>query len=268
VFYDSLRVNLRKFIIDAVRPVRFRGKYRVINLFAPNQGMVTADVFGARFELDLSDWMERHIYCGSFELPETALLLDYLKPGMTVIDAGANVGYYTALAAKCVGPEGLVFAFEPSPSLFTKLSEMIARNRLTQVRAMKSGLSNTSGTQPLYHYPGKSGSISWTSPSMVSQGTGPPAATVPTTTIDEFMHQDKVDEVNLLKLNVEGWEPRILEGAEGALKGGRIKAIICEFNEYWLTRSGSSSAMLWKQIIDFGFKLQSDLGTENFFFTL
>ena len=86
-------------VISVFRPLRFRGKYRIMNRFLPKEGVRPCDVFGYRMKLDLSDWIQRNIYLGSYEQPQTSHLLAYLKPGMTFVDVGANVGYYTAMAA-------------------------------------------------------------------------------------------------------------------------------------------------------------------------
>ena len=80
--------------------------------------MRSARVFGLQFELDLADWIQRSIYFGTYEPLETRLVAAFLKPGMTVVDIGANIGYYTALAASKVGPEGRIYAIEPDARAF------------------------------------------------------------------------------------------------------------------------------------------------------
>ena len=74
--------------------------------------------------------IEKH---GIWEPGETALLLGWLGPGMTVVDVGAHVGYYTVLAARRVAPGGLVLAFEPSPRNYELLLANVWRNGLTNV---------------------------------------------------------------------------------------------------------------------------------------
>ena len=62
--------------------------------------------------------------------------------------------------------------------------------------------------------------------------------------------------MDLLKIDVEGFEPNVLRGAEGYLNRGKIRAILCEFNDYWLTMNGSSSQHLLEQIRDYGFQAE------------
>jgi hypothetical protein len=137
-------------VVSQLRPFQFRGKGRLAELVIPRTGKRNAVIFGSRFSLDLSDYLQRHMYAGSFERVESAVVRKKLRPGMTFVDVGANVGYYTALAARLVGPTGAVFAFEPSDYAFPRLSTMIDTNGLTWVRAIKYGLANVPGEKLLF----------------------------------------------------------------------------------------------------------------------
>jgi len=145
-----VRDRLIDFIVTQLRPIQFRGKGRLAELVLPRTGKRDALVFGSRFSLDLSDYMQRHIYAGSFERNESKIVRHMLRPGMTFVDVGANVGYYTALAARLVGPTGSVFAFDPSEYAFPRLSRMIEVSGLTNVRAFKCGLADTAGERLLF----------------------------------------------------------------------------------------------------------------------
>jgi hypothetical protein len=80
-----------------LRPVYFRGKGRLLNLVVGDPGERVAHVAGNCMRLDLSEYIQRSIYFGCFEPRETRLVRRWLKPGMTCVDVGANVGYYTLL---------------------------------------------------------------------------------------------------------------------------------------------------------------------------
>src|SRR5882672_7947426 len=136
-------------IIDALmdggfRNVRFRGKARLAKLL-PLCGRRTATVFGARMILDLADHIERHVYLGSYEPLNVHRFMRTLRPGDTVFDVGANIGFFTALAARRVGASGRVLAFEPHPLNFAALSEMVTRNGLRCVIPLAVGLDETNG---------------------------------------------------------------------------------------------------------------------------
>jgi hypothetical protein len=86
-------MGLADHTIAALRPLRFRGKNRLLGWLLPDKGIREARVFGYRVELDLGDFIQRMVYLGSYERHETGLVARYLRRGMTVVDAGANIGY-------------------------------------------------------------------------------------------------------------------------------------------------------------------------------
>jgi len=245
-------------IVRAARPLRFKGKHRLLGLITPQSGMRSARIFGARFDLDLSDWIQRSIYFGTLERDETRIVRRYLKPGMTVLDVGANVGYYTALAAFSVGNTGSVYAIEPSPREFIRLQRLISDNSLN-ARAFNFGLDEKVGTQSLYEIPGSSNRA----PTMVEHGGYPPIATIPVRRLDDLIEEWGLHKIDLLKIDVEGWEPRVFAGARRALSCGQIRAILCEFNEVWLRATGSSARALWQMLADFGYKPIQQVSAER-----
>ena len=259
-----IRSVIRRVIVNAARSLRFRGKYRVFTRLAPRQGIVTADVFGSQFRLDLSDWIQRGIYLGTYERNETALVLGYLKPGMTVIDVGANCGYYTALAASRIGPHGRIFAIEPSPRPFMRLQSMIVDNHIP-ASAFDFGVGDVAGEFGIYQSPNTTNDTA----TMVPNGGLAPVATVRIRTLDDCIDEWQLGSVDLLKIDVDGWEPRILKGAQRAMREHRIKAVLCEFCEEWLRQVGSTRASLAKVFSDCGYVAHSnDPRLDNYLFTL
>ena len=246
--------------IALIRPFRFRGKYRLLNLVTPNEGIRNARVFGLLFELDLGDWIQRSIYLGTFEPLETRLVAGFLAPGMTVIDVGANVGYYTALAASRVGSKGRIFAIEPGARAFARLESLIAKNHLP-ARAFNIGLGEKSGEEHLYQSPDSRNDT----PTMIAHGGFAPTATVQIRRLDDCLDEWQVTHVDLLKIDVEGWEPRVFEGASRALTSGRIDASLCEFNDFWLRAAGSSAQALWKMLMAFGFHPTHEVDIDRLF---
>ncbi len=88
---------------------------------------------------------------GTWEPFETKLLLGLLSPGSVFLDVGANIGYFTLLAARMVGPGGQVFAFEPEPENFRLLQANLALNEVTgRVHAVMAGLNDTEAIGRLY----------------------------------------------------------------------------------------------------------------------
>jgi FkbM family methyltransferase len=245
--------------IALVRPFRFRGKYRLLNRFAPNEGIRDARCFGLQFELDLADWIQRSIYLGTYEPLETGLVAGFLTLGMTVVDVGANVGYYTALAASKVGSKGRIFAIEPDAWAFRQLENLIAKNHLP-VCAVNIGLGERSGVvEHLYQAPDSRNNT----PTMVAHGGYAPKATVRIRSLDDCLDEWQVDHVDLLKIDAQGWEPQVFAGASRSLAAGRIDAILCEFNDHWLRAAGSSAQGLWKTLMSLGFHPTHDVDVDR-----
>ncbi len=84
-----------------------------------------------------------------YEPYESKLVRNYLKPGMTVYNIGANLGYYTLLASECVGSEGKVFAFEPAPENFELLKRTVSENKLPNVELFSSAVGAAKGAATL-----------------------------------------------------------------------------------------------------------------------
>src|SRR5262249_15912979 len=96
-------------------------------------------------------WISAPLLRGQpYEPFETELLLGHLNPGDVVLDLGANLGYYTLLFARRVGPTGKVFAFEPDPDNFALLEENVARNGYDNMVLARKAASDKSGTAQLY----------------------------------------------------------------------------------------------------------------------
>lgn len=242
-------------LTNTLRPHPFRGKLRLLDSLTPRQGRREASIFNLRMELDLSDSIQRNIYLGTYEPGETQEVRRWLKPGMTFVDAGANVGYFTALAATCVGPTGRLFSCEPQPDSFRRLTAMLERNALSQVRAFPWGLSSDEGEVSLYLAPEAGGDQNAT---MVPHA-GARTITVQVRTLDACAREWAVERIDLLKIDVEGHEPKVFRGAAQLLAERRIRAILCEFNDFWLTRAGSSAAELYAELRRFGFN--DEIGT-------
>lgn len=239
---------LREALIDMLRPYHFRGKLRLLGGIAPRRGERTARVFGYDMRLDLAEAIQRWIYLGAFEPQETAVVRRWLRPGMTFVDVGANVGYFTLLAASRVGPEGRVFSVEHSPYAFERLTDTVRTNRLSHVQAFRMGLSSAAGELPLYVPPASDG---FHSPTM-SAG-WETSVTVPVRRLDDSLDEWGVESVDLMKLDVEGHESHILEGAAASLAAGRIRAVLVEFNDHWLRQQGSSPGALHDTLVRAGF---------------
>jgi|HubBroStandDraft_4_1064222.scaffolds.fasta_scaffold108375_2 FkbM family methyltransferase len=230
----------------------FRGKQRLINLLCPRDPSRQFEVFGFSMALDLRDGIQRDVFLERYEREETALVRRVLQPGMTVIDAGANIGYYTALAASIVGVRGKVFAFEPSPYAYGRLAEWIKENGVRQVSAFNMGLGDHDGTLDLYVPPESYGNHD---PSVVEYCSGMNRITVPIRRLESVIEEFDLLCVDFMKVDVEGYEPMLLRGCERFLRSGKVRYLLCEFNDKLLSMAGSSSNELETYLVNLGFRV-------------
>jgi len=145
-----------------------------------------------------------------------------------VFDVGANEGQWSSYAMS-VNPTAKIFAFEPHPQTYARLV-----SKLPNVRAFNLGLGERQGPLMLHDYAEGSGSSHASFVDGVIENVhGRKAATlqVEVTTLDEIASAEGVDEINLLKIDVEGMELAVLRGAQRLLERGAVKRIQFEFNE-------------------------------------
>ena len=235
-------------VADLVRDTKFRGKLRLLEAITPTSGKRTCSVFGCRMTLDLAEYNQRRAYFGCHEEAEIQMLRRWLRPGMVVVDVGANLGYHTALFASAVGKDGLVLSLEPAPPVFARLKAMVDDNHLDQVRALNAALSDKIGHLQLNV---KESSSNFSATAAALPGTD--TFKVPTLLLDDVLDEAGIESVDLLKLDAMGHEPFVLLGARRSLEQRRIKAIHCEFYWWWLQEQGASVESLWKLLVEAGF---------------
>lgn len=178
----------------------------------------------------------------------------HLKPGMIVVDVGANAGLYTLVCASLVGNNGRVYAFEPVPWLAQRLEENARLNSMRNIDTFKTAVGAKSGKANLYL--SKSGGDEWSS-LYHWELTGNKYIEIGVITLDEFVQNHNINRIDLLKVDTEGSELDIFLGAQGALKEGLIKAIIVEFNKKTQKAAGFSGDDLRQSLARYDFEWYS-----------
>jgi FkbM family methyltransferase len=175
----------------------------------------------------------------------TAFLLTQLRAGMTVVDIGANQGELTAVAAACVGPSGNVVAYEPSPATAEALRTRLAGARHVEIR--QCALAGRVGNSPFYVDPSKS-----TSSTLYPDAIGPvrKQVRVAVQTLDAEMVQ--LPPVDLIKIDAQGAEGRIFEGARRLLKRDK-PLLIFELWPHGLRAAGTDGTRLLDGLAGLGY---------------
>jgi FkbM family methyltransferase len=172
-------------------------------------------------------WIDQNLWHnGSYELGTTHLLRKFLGSGETFIDIGANIGLMTIAASITVGPTGLVICFEPDHRNLSVLVENILLNKATNVCVLNIAVGDTVGEFNLFRSPTDDGGIS----SLVEKKDFWRAQVVSMSPLDRMLNIFPSREVSLVKIDVEGYEYRVIKGAQELLS--RYKPIvIMEFDE-------------------------------------
>jgi len=192
-----------------------------------------------------------------FERTELALVRAFLKPGMNVVDAGANIGLYSILADKLVAPGGNVWAFEPSPESFVRLKKNLLLNGGRSVRPCRVALSDRAdSTMHLKCDPGFGDAYRYlvtASPEDGIAGEGLEAVSV--TTLDDWAAENGIAQVDFLKVDIEGGEFRMLLGAQEVLRSNPGIVVFFESEPDWCRRAGCRQEDAFELLEKLGFGL-------------
>ncbi len=193
-----------------------------------------------------------------YETTECDLMRRFLRPGQVVVDVGANVGYLARFFASSVGPAGQVFAFEPNPLIFGLLQKNVTK--FTVVSPYDVALSSSAGESELF-LAGSDFSVAsltrdYPATHVVYQDDGKlNSIKVKLVIGDEFLHDLGVARLDVLKIDVEGWELNVLAGLEQTIAASPRLTIFSEFNASAQQCAGRTPTELPGWFLDRRFRL-------------
>jgi len=230
------------------QPLLARGCVQLL-LRAPRRELDIVDASGNLQRIDTRDQMGANLLVGRYRLPPE--VISRVQPGDWTIDCGANVGVITSQLCASVGPTGRVWALEPLPGNFERLGFLRDRNDLSQLEVFPVAAGAEEGAVSMgLPPPGRSGWGSITKSWDVSE-----RREVQVTRIDQLVAQAGEDErrVKLFKIDVEGYEFEVVDGATKLLREHR-PLVYCEFNDVLLRDRGRSSEELLALFVDAGYR--------------
>ena len=222
-----------------------RGKWRLLNAASRFLVADIGDDVWARVHGPELQWL---VY-GAKEQKETEAFLSLVRSGMTVLDIGANIGLYSLLSAKRLDGSGVVHAFEPTPFVARRLRDNVRLNRFQNVIVNQIALSDRAGTAEFYvHEEADCSSLGAVSSNRIE---------VQTMSLDEYLRRAAIERVDLIKIDVEGAEVKVLRGAQVLLSRPDAPAMMLEFNPPLLALMGTSDEELAALLSSYGYKLQT-----------
>jgi len=191
---------------------------------------------GLKMGIDLGRALERGTFFSGAEPIVIEKFLSVLSNGDTVIDVGAFIGTHTLLAARQVGPDGLVISLEPNPQSYNRLMRNIELNEFTNIKVFNCAAGEKSGMK---HFIIKSflSNIDSLNQSRV---------VVEVKTLDVIIKENSIESVKLVKIDVEGYEYTVLKGLTDSFKKHMIKNLLIEVHPIFLSRYRSSIYDIYK----------------------
>jgi FkbM family methyltransferase len=213
---------------------------------------------GLTFKVDpLSNFGGRLTSTGDYEPELTRAIEATLQPGQTFVDIGANEGWYTAIGCRAVGPDGLVIAVEPQERCWSAVHQNLMLNNLFNYRLIPYAVGASTGDVDIFLYPSLNNEAS----TLVANRRMRHFQRQKTKmlSLEELTSVLKIRQIDLIKIDCEGYELKVLQGAERLMRSGLIKRVILELHPKQLVELGAKPSDVTDLLGAFGYR-QSSLG--------
>ncbi len=232
-----------------VRRLR-RKVHRLVRKLIASDGLCLTGVDGMRMYLRADTAAFQEYVVRSFEPYTVEMFRRTLRPGATVVDVGAQFGYFSLVAARGVGPRGRVFAFEPVPANLELLRRNIEMNGLSAVvEVVQNAVSDRGGPVDMFVFAASDSHSIYRHP----RASVREVIAVTCVTLDEFLEGRPVD---LIKMDIEGHEPRALAGMERTIERSPGLVLFTEFNPSYLCAAGIEPEEFLARLQGLGFSMQ------------
>lgn len=181
---------------------------------------------GFKIKLNYTKDVDRFFYWGQFEYNNLELFKKVLTNDSVVFDIGANIGIYTLIASACTTSGGHVHSFEPADAAYDRLCQNIELNKFRNVTANKLGMADKSGILNFYVCEDDAYN---------SLGTKPMTAVkkiekINVTCIDDYCSKNNIGKIDIIKIDTEGADYLVLNGAKRTLNSSNKPILFCEYN--------------------------------------
>lgn len=233
----------------------FRGHIPLLTVLfrlLPINRRASLRVADATFLLDLS--YSSHLACvrlGAYESLETSVVGRCVRANDNFLDVGANWGYYSAVASECIGPAGTVFAIEANPRTFVRLARMLRLSQVANVLPFNFAAGDRDD-----------GTVSFASSLIASDAFGhigrptlfSRSEAVLATRLDTWWRRVGRPAFRMAKIDVEGFEPAIIDGARECLSKGVTDCVLMEVNSWTQERCGQPYEACFTKMAALGFR--------------
>lgn len=227
----------------------------LLNPVPPGQAAVTTRIRGykSRLTYDPGSYIGSYIYFrGVFEEQIAAAISKVVRPGMTFVDIGANIGQHTCIGAELVGADGRVIAIEPQASVREKLKANISANGYSNVTVVPYAIGRVAHSARLYHlYSSNDGAAT------LDPVEGAESEEVKVVPMQDVAEQFGIAKADVVKIDVEGAEYDVLCGAEAFFDKNPPAAMFIECMDEYLQRFGHRSTDVIKWLHDRNYRVMA-----------
>jgi len=248
LFKNKAGESMLKFFIE-------RG---MLSKLAPNQYQYPTNSFrtftvnGITMTVDISDYIGHYIYFG-FKDNSVSGLLNLVSPNITILDIGANIGFTALNMAKKSQPNGVVYAFEPDPFNFSQLKKNTSQNK-QNVLIQNVGLGSRTDQLKL-----EVNTFNNRGGNRINNAASANYSVIDIIRTDDFISTNKIEKVDLVKIDVEGFEMQVLLGADQMLKKDKPVMFI-ELSDNNLREQGSTAKELIQHLTNLGYSCYNAVG--------
>lgn len=262
-FFRAVVVRVAKaYLKMPIRP--FGSKLGIIySRYMDKHSIVRKKIDGISFELDLREVIDHAMYFVGSREPETSHALKVLcKQGQVVLDIGANVGSHSLPIASHVGESGKVYAFEPVPWAVNKFKRNLELNNFNNITLETIALSDVNEEMDMkFRASFKLGSKSGVGQDgKIDDGWWDECEQVKVRmeTLDSYVLHNQISHIDLIKLDVDGFEGKVIRGALDTLK--RFQPIlIMEIAPTWTEMRGDNMKDILHELEQFGYKFFKEI---------
>lgn len=211
----------------------------------------TTIIDNIKMKLNITEYIQAYLYnFGSYELPTINYIKKNIKPNMTILDIGGNVGLMTLVFANQLKKTGKVFTFEPEPNNFSKLQHNIKLNEFSNIVLNQVAVSDSNSVLKFFLSTGNNFGVH----SLIyNEDLDQNFIEVPTVKIDDFVLKNNISKVDMIKIDVEGAELDVINGMRDLLKRDKPILILEVVSKYLKSRGLSSSEFKRTMNAEFGY---------------
>lgn len=181
--------------------------------------------------------------------------VDNIHEGNTVIDVGANIGEFSLIASKIIGKKGKIISIDPLNQAIIWLNKNYILNNSSNYEILEKAVGDKTGTMTLYKK-NEVSEMGLLDPDIVDQ-TLLPSGEITVDTIDNIISSRNIDNVEMLKIDVEGFEYEVLCGCKNSFKEKKIKKIICEIHSSYLRKKNMDENVIYSMLKKNGFSIKN-----------